>query len=92
MGFNDSINLDLQIMKRPFVEYDPKLQKERKDKVKKERDRVILLWNAGKNYREMAEELNCPIQRIEKHMKKNEVIYGAEAVRARALTLELPEP
>ena len=47
---------------------------------------------AGKSYREIAEALKCPVQRIEKHMKKNEVIYGPEAVRARALTLELPEP
>ena len=92
MTFDEAIKLDADGFRRPFVEPNPALQKERKDKVKRERDRVILMWNAGKSYIEMAEALNCPVQRIEKHMKKNEVIYGPEAVRARALTLELPEP
>ena len=92
MRFEDAIKLDQQTMRRPYIEYDPKLMTKRKDKVKQERDRVILMWNAGKSYIEMAEVLNCPVQRIEKHMKKNEVIYGPEAVRAMALTLELPEP
>ena len=92
MTFDEAIKLDADGLRRPFVEHNPALQKERKDKVKREREKVIRLWNAGKSYREIAEVLKCPVQRIEKHMKKNEVIYGPEAVRARALTLELPEP
>ena len=92
MTFEEAIKLDADGFRRPFVEPNPALQKKRKDKVKREREKVIRLWNAGKSYREIAEALKCPVQRIEKHMKKNEVIYGPEAVRARALTLELPEP
>lgn len=92
MSFDKDIKTDIQAMRRPFIEYDKKLMAKRKGKVRRERETVIRMWNEGKSYSEIAEALNCPVQRIEKHMKKNEVIYGKEAVSNRALTLELPEP
>lgn len=92
MSFDTDIKTDTQAMRRPFIEYDKKLMAKRKNKVRWERDMVIKMWNQGSSYLEIAEALRCPVQRVEKHMKKNEVIYGKEAVLNRALTLELPEP
>ena len=75
--------------KAPFIPPNKNSQKF-KDNAEKERHEVIRLWNEGKSYDEIAEELKIKIYTVDKYMTRFSVIYGADAVSSRKIPYEVP--
>ena len=83
------IRRDEEMSKPPFIPPNKNSQKF-KDNAEKERHEVIRLWNEGKSYDEIAEELKIKTYTVDKYMTRFSVIYGADVVSSRKIPYEVP--
>ena len=58
---------------------------------KRERNKTIMLWNAGKSIEEIAKEIKNTVFYVRYYLKRFECIYGRDAVLKRKIPIDLPE-